>query len=359
MATFGEILRTHRLAAGLKQEELAERAQISVYSISNMERGVAHRPRLDTLRRLATALQLPPQEKEAFFTATNHDDKPRHALPTLPKPLTSLIGRDEERQQLNAFLQSHQHRLITVTGTAGVGKTSLALVVAADSEQSFADGAFLHWLAPLASTDALLTSLLAALGRHERGTAPLLDQVITALADRQLLLVLDNAEHLGGLPALVATLLARCPHLTLLVTSRRPLHISGEQEYAIHPFAFTPSERLATVQSEPSSLAMLWQEASVPLPLAALLAHPAVALFVQRARMITTSFAVAEQEAGIIQEICILLDGLPLAIELAAGWIRLLSVAEIWHRLQRNQHMLVQKQGNVAAHHVTLHDAWN
>jgi predicted ATPase len=223
----------------------------------------------------------------------------------LPAPVTRLIGRDADLAAIReALLQGHV-RLLTLIGAAGIGKTRLSLEVASALRPIFEHGVVFVPLAPLHDPGLVTSSIAQALGLREAGGRPLLERLKVSLRDRQLLLVLDNFEHLRAAALLLAELLVACPRLKVLATSRAPLHLYGEHEWPVPPLALPDLERLA----DPQALAEV----------------PAVALLVERARAVRPNFALTPQNARALAEVCVRLDGLPLALELAAARLKLLS----------------------------------
>jgi len=237
--SFGALLRQYRLAARLSQEALAERARLSVTAIAALERGRRTAPRPGSVLLLAEALDLSADQKAALVEAAGRarDAAPsQRPDPTPPKPraqhnlpadLSTFIGRAGQVQQVGQLLETA--RLVTLTGAGGMGKSRLALRVARDALERFDDGVWLLDLLPLHDSSVLATDVAHSLGVEEAGRLPL-DSLLDALRTRQMLLVLDNAEHLlDAVAPLVADLLAACPGLSVLATSRVPLHVRAEQ----------------------------------------------------------------------------------------------------------------------------------
>jgi transcriptional regulator with XRE-family HTH domain len=228
VSPFGECLRHLRASAALTQEDLAERAGLSPRGISDLERGARRAPHLATVRMIADALDLGPADRQALLAAARPHQPPvaqggREASPApLPVPLTPLVGREREIAAVVAWVRSPGVRLVTLTGLGGAGKTRLALAVAERAAPDFPAGVVFVPLAPLGDPDFVASAIAHEAGVGEVGGQPLVDRLKTRFADKPLLLVLDNFEHLLPAATLVTELLAACPSLKALVTSRAP-----------------------------------------------------------------------------------------------------------------------------------------
>jgi transcriptional regulator with XRE-family HTH domain len=318
--SFSGELRRLRRRAGLSQETFAERAGVSVATIGALEEGQRRRPHPHTLSALADALGLSVEERTRLLEAaslgprssrgaqndrlaTDHDAASpgaRAAQVRLPIPPSPLIGRTTELAAATAQLDPRLSpvRLLTLTGPGGVGKTRLALAVAGALVDAYADGVVFVDLAPLhdvrlvAATIAPLVQLPGAGGRSAR------ELLLQHLRQRHMLLVLDNFEHLLGAAPLLAELVADCPRLHVLATSRTALRLRSEQRFVLGPLV-TPAEDTLSVEGTSAS--------------------PAVQLFVERTRAIVPGFVLDASNAPAVSAICRRLEGIPLAIELVAA----------------------------------------
>jgi predicted ATPase/DNA-binding XRE family transcriptional regulator len=345
-STFGELLRSYRDSANLTQEELAGRTGLTPQAIGLLERGERRRPHRYTVQKLAEALELRGEDHAAFEAAARRSSAYRAAVEpshrNLPVPLTSLIGREREVAAIASLVRLENTRLLTLTGPGGVGKTRLALEVAESSHEAFADGVVFVPLAPLRDA-ALLPSVLAeTLGVKEVSGEPLQETLEKHLQDKQMLLVLDNFEHLLTAAPAVSELVGRCRQLTVLVTSRAPLRLGGEHQFPVPPLPLPEAEILAS--------------GSIP-------EHhsPAVELFLQRAQAVMPTFELAATNSAAVARICRRLDGLPLAIELAAARIKLFSPQALLGMLDRSLRLLTGGARDLPARQQTLRDtvAWS
>jgi predicted ATPase/DNA-binding XRE family transcriptional regulator len=345
-SAFGGVLKRYRLAAGLTQEELAERAGLSVRGISDLERGRRTHPYFETVRLLADALALEDEERAALMAAArgdeaSHDSPVVDHATNLPSPLTSLVGRADDVLAVRELLQWRGVRLVTLTGPGGVGKTRIALQVAAELGPAFPGGRAFVPLAALREPNLVLATIAHTLGLSDSSNDPPLARLTAYLRNRRLFLVLDNFEHLLAAAPALNDLLTACPDLTVLVTSRAPLSLSGEHEFVVSPLEL-PDSRSAT-------------------DVASVTRSPAAALLLERLSTIDPGFALTEGAVPAIVEICRRTDGLPLAIELAAARSRHLSLQELATRLERRLDLLSHGPRDLPVRQQTLRDtiAWS
>ena len=259
----------------------------------------------------------------------------------LPLQLTSLIGREQEIAAVCHLLQRQEVRLLTLTGPGGTGKTRLGLQVAAELSETFSDGVFFVNLAPLSDPELVVPTIAQALGVKEASSQPLLDLVSAWLREKELLLLLDNFEQVAEAAVEVSALLARCPQLNVLVTSRAVLHLSGEHEFPVPPLSLPNLSHLPDLER--------------------LSQYEAVALFIARAQAVKPEFQVTNANTPTVAEICVRLDGLPLAIELAAARSKMLPPQALLARLDQRFSLLTSGAHDVPARQQALRNtiAWS
>src|SRR5207248_1561122 len=256
------------------------------------------------------------------------------SLRQVPLPLTPLIGREREVQQARRLLRNPEVRLLTVTGAGGTGKTRLALQVAVDVQRHFPDGYCFVALAQCTTPEQVELNIAQALGLHVRRRREPFERLKTFLGDKHLLLLLDNFEQVLAAAPLLPRLLSACPQLKILVTSRAVLRVQGEYEFPVPPLPFPDLHHLPT----PEAIAQ----------------YGAVTLFMQRVQAIKPDFQLTEDNARVIVEICACLDGLPLALELAAARIKLLPPQALLARLDHRLAVLTSRRRDVPLRQQTL-----
>ncbi|HEX8995829.1 MAG TPA: tetratricopeptide repeat protein [Ktedonobacterales bacterium] len=338
---FGVMLRRYRLAAGLTQGALAERAGLSERAVNDLERAPHRTPRLETVTLLAAALGLAADDRARLLAAARpssiapeppatpaHSDSPVETtlatraldpvplrIAPLPAPPDRFIGREREIAELDTLLRDPDTRLLTLTGPGGIGKTRLALRVAGELADVFPDGVYFVALDTITDPALVLRTVAATLGIRESAFETPAVQLAEALQKRRTLLILDNFEQALSAAIDIERLLAACPLVTALVTSRSLLRLSREHEYVVPPLAL-PEQASALAPDQ-------------------LLRYDSIALLIQSARAGRADFALTEANAGAVVSICLRLDGIPLAIQLAAARIRHLSPAQLLARLDQ------------------------
>ena len=359
---FGVLLQQYRATAGLSQEELAERTGLSRRGISDLERGARRLPHPATVRRLAEALNLDEAERAALLAMPRAAASAKASLPLqaptsdrhlvnlavdvtrfvghangLPTARTSFVGRQQLLADLRRRIQppAATGGLITLTGPGGTGKTRLALEAAEAARKHYADGVCFVGLAPVTDPRLVGPTIAQALGVPDSGL-PALERSKRYLRDRHLLLILDNFEQVLGAAGEIGELLEVCAHLQVMVTSRAPLRLRAEQELAVPPLALPDASSDAIVALEHCE---------------------SVQLFADRARAVKADFELTETNASAVADICRRLDGLPLAIELAAARTRLLEPQAMLARLERRLPLLTGGARDAPRRQQTLRNA--
>jgi predicted ATPase/DNA-binding XRE family transcriptional regulator len=310
------LLRLFRHRAALSQDELADRSGVSARTISDLERGQRRSAHFETLRLLADALGLSPEDRARLIRTTQSpwiDVTLRQPPPldagcrALPVPATKLIGREREVVEIGEELAAEENRLITLTGPGGVGKTRLALAAAAAAAAHFAGGVAWIDLAPVGESAVVWNTIASSFGVGESTRMSPVEALRAVIGDQRFLLVLDNFEQVIEAAPSISKLLAAAPSLTVLITSRVPLNVSGEVTISVAPLPLPePTARMRDISD------------SAP-----------VQLFVERARSVRRDFALDPESSEAVVQICRRLDGLPLAIELAALRVKVLTPVQL------------------------------
>lgn len=352
--SFGQWVKQRRKALDMTQYALARRVGCALSTLQKIEVDT-RQPSQQMAELLAEHLELAPDERATFLYLARHQ---ANAAPlvlsvistthnpnaNLPTPLTALIGREWEVATIHASLLRPEVRLLTITGPPGIGKTRLGLQVATELQGSFADGVCFVALAPVSDANFVIATIIRTLGIKDTGNQSPLAQLKAYFRHKQSLLVLDNFEHVLSAAPLIAELLEAAPHLKVLVTSRALLQLYGEHEFVTPPLALPDLTHLPTLEK--------------------LTHYAAVDLFVQRARAAKLEFVLSEQNAPSVAQLCVDLDGLPLAIELAAARSKQLAPEGLLARLANPRNgqtayfeVLSSHVRNLPPRQQTLHNA--
>ena len=344
--SFGEWLKRQRGAQGWTQQQLALQINCSISALRKLE-SEERRPSAQVIERLAELFNIPKNERKSFLAFARGDwqaisspdgetgEAPwrvLHIAPrtNLPAALTSFIGREKEQTEVINLLT--KHRLVALVGTGGVGKTRLSLKVGGQVLEEYGDGVWLVELAPLNDPRLVPQTIAFALGITTQSNIPHIELLVNFLRTKTLLLLLDNCEHLlDACAQLTDTLLKNCPDLKILAVSRESLGIIGEAIYQV------PTLELPDFQQ---SLEKFRQSESARL-------------FEERAQLIQLDFTLTVENASSVAQICHRVDGIPLAIELTAALVIVLSVEEIAGKLKENFKLLSQGS-RVLSRHQTL-----
>ena len=346
--TFGELLRQHRLAAGLAQDTLAERARLSVETISALERGVRQKPYLETIAQIAEALGLSAVDRAELERAADRRSltafngnlnayAPSRVLDgvsnNLPVARTTFVGRETDVAEVKRLLE--RHRLLTLVGSGGVGKTRLAIKVGAELLDRYPDGVWFVDFAPISDPELVPSIVAQALGMSQQHERRVDEAVPQWLRRKRLLLIIDNCEHvLETIASLADAILAKAHDVGILATSRQSLEIGGEVVYRLQSLAV------------PAETAQLTANAA--------LRYGAIVLFVDRATAADTRFALTDDNAPTVAKICGRLDGIALAIELAAARVNVLSILNLADKLNERFTLLAGGVRGALARQKTL-----
>jgi predicted ATPase/DNA-binding XRE family transcriptional regulator len=336
--SFARLLKRFRVAAGFSQEALAEKAGVSVDAISYLERDVRHAPQKATLDLLIGALGLDDRarheiERAARLARARGPQTPERLANNLPPELTSFVDREKEVAEIEELLRSH--RLVTLVGSGGAGKTRCAIRLARGLVDGFGDGIWLADLTPISDSTRVSTVIASSLNVQEAPNRPMLHTLLAYLKRKRLLLILDNCEHvIDEVRRTVAAILRVCPDVRVLATSRESLSIAGEQVYRM------PSLPVPSASELLSSDAMSH--------------YGAVQLFSDRAVAASNSFRLSLESAPHVADICRRLDGIPLAIELAAARVGVLSPRELAQRLDERFRLLTAGDRSALPRHRTM-----
>ncbi len=346
LTTFGQWLRLRRKALDLTQEELAKRVRCSVSAIRKIESN-ERRPSRQIAGLLADSLEISLQDRIAFTKAArgersidwlmygqplnSHVPITRQNLPisNLPIPPNPLIDREQELEKINLVLESPQCKLLSLVGRGGIGKTRLAIEAALNQRNLFPDGVFFIPLSSISSPDYIYLAIADAIDLSLYGSDNPCRQILDYLADREMLFVLDNFEHLVCGANIISEIIQYAPGVKILVTSIERLNFEGEWVFELQGLAVPPAEQLTGLEN-----------------------YGAIDLFIQNVIRTDMNFVVNAEDYPAIANICQLVDGLPLGIELAAGWIRTLSCKEIAKEIEATQDIQsLAVQGIPERHH--------
>lgn len=352
--SFGEWLRRRRKAAGWTQEQLAQHISCSTSALKKFEAEERH-PSAPIVEQLAEVFGIPPNERQAFLRFARGDwesvpSDAKEAYPwqtpigsfrsNLPATTASLIGREKELKEIREYLSKEDIRLVTLVGPPGIGKTRLGIEAARQALPTFPDGAFFVALAPLEQPAMIATTIVQTLDYPEGKNQSARQQLVDGIGEKQMLIVLDNCEHLiQEVAELVSFLLSACPRLKILATSRESVRILGEWLYSVPAFDI-PEDSSAVDMGTASNF-------------------PGLTLFAERARAAYAGFALDEANVQAVASICARLDGLPLAIELIAARVRLMPPQTLMTKLNDQFVLYADGMRALPARQKTLHNAIN
>lgn len=370
LSSFGRWIKERRQALGYTQKEVAWQTGCSIETIRKIEAG-QRKPSRQVADLLATCLEVAPEERPAFFSFARQGAEPHapqqlpplprrvaaerqaeadseaqapgalaetHSPTNLPASLNAFIGREKEAAGVRSLLWRMDVRLLTLVGPPGIGKTRLSVEVASSLLNDFTDGVFFVPLAPITDPDMVMPAIARALQVRETPDRPLQEAVKSHLQGKRLLLLLDNFEQVVRAAPLVTDLMLAAPRLKVLATSRIPLHVYGEQEFPVPPLSLPAKGQLLPEQ---------------------LTGYEAIQLFVRRSQAVRPDFSITTGNAEAVADVCRRLDGLPLAIELAAARSKYLQPGILLSQLERTGHLGVLTGGaqDLSARQQTLRAA--
>ena len=357
--SFGEWIRKRRKTLNLTLQALADRVGYSVAMLRKIEKD-ERRPSQKAVALLAEALEIPEDQQDTFLKVARHErpvaqlgpahqeerfpwQSPSQPQTNLPVPATLLVGREPELARLAELLQDPACRLITLVGLAGIGKTHLAVQAAHGQLERFVNGVFFVSLAPVASPELIVTTVAKVIGFLFREADEPQEQLLCYLREKRMLLVLDNFEHLMEGVSLLSAIMQTAPGIQILVTSRERLNLQAEWVFMVEGLPYPAG-------SEESRLEQVE-------------AYGAVQLFLQSAQRVNPSFSLNEKNWEWVVRLCQLMEGMPLGIELAAAWVRVLSCPEIAKEIQSNLDFLKASARDIPERHRSLRAAldhsWN
>ncbi|HET9907737.1 MAG TPA: helix-turn-helix domain-containing protein, partial [Anaerolineales bacterium] len=349
--SFGNWVKRRRKSLDLTQEELAHHVGCSTSLIHKIESD-NRRPSRQIAKLLVEYLEIPPDQREIFLKVARQEKAANHLdsltlpftaepvyqssqQPSLPLALLPIIGREHELHAIGQQLQNPACRLLTLTGPGGVGKTRLALEVGHQQNNSFHHGACFVSLVGTSTPELIVPAIADGLGFAFSGMTDLKLQLFNYLKEKHILLLLDNLEHLLNGIELLDELLERAPHVKILATSREQLNLRSEWTFDVQGLPIPPSD-----VKEPES-------------------NSAVALFIQRARQMQRDFKPTANDLVSVTRICQFVEGLPLGLELAAGWVKMMPPSEIAREMEQGMDFLTTRARDVPARHRSLRSVFD